>query len=264
MKKFLFPLVAVMILMMTSCKSYKQVPYFQNADSISYAASKGLFDARIMPKDVLVINVKTTDPMAAAPFNSIVNRTINSDGDLSNGYGSMMPYLVENDGTIEFPIIGKIYVQGLTKNEVQDLIRDKISPYLSKEANPIVKVMMSSYRVTVMGEVTRPCVVPVGSEKMSILEALATAGDLTIYGKRENVLLIRENPDKQKETHRIDLTDARLINSPYYYLKQNDVIYVEPNTTKAKNSSMGQSTSIWISVIGSMVSVISLVYNIAH
>ena len=99
---------------------------------------------------------------------------------------------------------------------------------------------------------------------MSILEAIASAGDLTIYGKRENVLLIRENADGQKETHRINLNDANLINSPYYYVQQNDVIYVEPNATKAKNSSMGQSTSIWISVIGSLVSVITLVYNIAR
>ena len=263
MKKFLLPIVVVMMAMMTGCSSYKQVPYFQNADSISYSASKKLFDARIMPKDILTITVRTTDAQASAPFNLIVNRAMSSTGELSGTYGSMIPYLVENDGTIEFPIVGKIHVQGLTKAEVQDLIRQKIAPYLAKEENPIVKVMLTSYRVTVMGEVAKPSVVRVEGEKMSILEAIASAGDLTIYGKRDNVLLIRENADGQKETHRINLNDANLINSPYYYVQQNDVIYVEPNATKAKNSSMGQSTSIWISVIGSLVSVITLVYNIA-
>ncbi len=264
MKKFLLPIVVVMMAMMTGCSSYKQVPYFQNADSISYSASKKLFDARIMPKDILTITVRTTDAQASAPFNLIVNRAMSSTGELSGTYGSMIPYLVENDGTIEFPIVGKIHVQGLTKAEVQDLIRQKIAPYLAKEENPIVKVMLTSYRVTVMGEVAKPSVVRVEGEKMSILEAIASAGDLTIYGKRDNVLLIRENADGQKETHRINLNDANLINSPYYYVQQNDVIYVEPNATKAKNSSMGQSTSIWISVIGSLVSVITLVYNIAR
>ena len=194
----------VMMAMMTGCSSYKQVPYFQNADSISYSASKKLFDARIMPKDILTITVRTTDAQASAPFNLIVNRAMSSTGELSGTYGSMIPYLVENDGTIEFPIVGKIHVQGLTKAEVQDLIRQKIAPYLAKEENPIVKVMLTSYRVTVMGEVAKPSVVRVEGEKMSILEAIASAGDLTIYGKRDNVLLIRENADGQKETHRIN------------------------------------------------------------
>lgn len=264
MKKFYFPFILVVMILMTGCSSYKQVPYFQNADDVNYSASKSLFDTKIMPKDILTISVKTTDPEAAAPFNLTLSRTMGASGDLSTGYGSLMPYLVENDGTIEFPLLGKIHVIGLTKYELQDVLKQKIAPYLAKDEDPIVKVTLTSYRVTVMGEVNSPKVVPVTAEKMSILEAIASAGDLTIYGKRENVLLIRENADGEKETHRIDLTDANLINSPYFYVKQNDVIYVEPNTTKAKNSSMGASTSIWISVIGSVVSIISLTYNIAH
>ena len=123
---------------------------------------------------------------------------------------------------------------------------------------------MSSYRVTVLGEVGKPGVIPVSSEKMSILEALAQAGDLTIYGRRDNVLLIREDPTGQKSQHRIDLNNANLINSPYYYLQQNDVVYVQPNNTKAKNSGIGSVTSIWLSAIGIVTSVASLIVNILN
>ena len=123
---------------------------------------------------------------------------------------------------------------------------------------------MASYRVTVLGEVASPGVVPVNSEKMSILEALAQAGDLTIYGKRDNVLLIREDAAGEKHQYRINLNDANLINSPYYYLQQNDLVYVEPNGTKAKNSAIGQSTTLWFSFVSILTSVAALVVNIVR
>jgi len=133
---------------------------------------------------------------------------------------------------------------------------------MAKTENPIVTVRMASYRVTVIGEVNKPGVVPVATEKMSILEALAQAGDLSIYGKRDNVMLIRENADGEKEMHRLNMNDANLINSPYFYLQQNDIVYVEPNSTKAKNSDIGQSTSLWFSATSILVSMASLLYNI--
>lgn len=121
---------------------------------------------------------------------------------------------------------------------------------------------MASYRVTVLGEVGSPKVVPVSTDKMSIMEALASAGDLTIYGRRDNVLLIREDAQGQKHQYRLNLNDANLINSPYYYLQQNDIIYVQPNEVKAKNSAIGSSTTIWFSFIGIVTSVASLLVNI--
>ena len=121
---------------------------------------------------------------------------------------------------------------------------------------------MASYRVTVIGEVGRPTVVPVSTEKMSIIEALAQAGDLSIYGKRDNVLLIREDSNGQKHHVRLNLNDGNIFNSPYYYVQQNDIIYVEPNRVKAKNSAIGQSTTIWFSFIGIVTSVASLLVNI--
>ena len=174
----------------------------------------------------------------------------------------MQGYLVDNNGYINFPIVGKIHVAGLTKTECEDLVKSKIQPYLSRTENPLVAVRMSSYRVTVTGEVNRPGVIPVSTEKMSIMEALAEAGDLTIYGKRENVMLIREDANGEKHNVRLNLKDANVINSPYYYLQQNDVVYVEPNNVKARNSEIGSSTTIWFSVIGILTSLTSLLFTV--
>lgn len=267
MKKLLIPLVALaMILMMGSCSGSKEIAYFQNIDSISLAASKGLYDARIMPKDELSIVVSGEDLEVVRPFNLVVQSTLNlnssSNSNLATNSGRLMPYLVDNDGDIRFPIIGKLHVMGLTKRECEDLILEKIRPYFENGKEPIVTVNMSSFRVTVIGEVGRAMVLPVTTEKMSVIEALAASGDLSIYGKRKNILLIREDATGEKSSHRIDLTDANIFNSPYYYVQQNDIIYVEPNTVKAKNSSIGSSTTIWFSFIGIVTSVASLLVNI--
>lgn len=263
MKKLLIPFVLMaMIMLIGSCSGSKQVAYFQNIDSISLAASRGLYEAKIMPKDELTITVITTNPQASAPFNLTVSNTIGSSGQLSNGQGSLQGYLVDNNGNINFPVLGTIHVGGLTKNQAEEKIRDGVKPYLAATENPIVTVRMSSYRVTVVGEVGSPRVIPVSTEKMSIIEALAQAGDLSIYGKRNNVLLIREDATGQKQAHRLNLNDANIFNSPYYYLQQNDIIYVEPNGVKAKNSGIGSSTTIWFSFIGIVTSVASLVVNI--
>jgi len=247
---------------MDSCSTYKQVPYMQNIDSISLAASQYLYDARIKPKDALQITVHTTDPSVSAPFNLTISRQLGAEGTLSTGGGMLQSYLVDNDGTINFPVIGRISVVGLTKSECEKLIEGKIAPYLAKTEKPVVTVRMASFRVTLIGDFNRSTVVPVTTEKMSLLEAIASGGDLTIYGKRQNVLLIREDAAGKKSVHRIDLTDANFINSPYYYVQQNDIIYVQPNATKAKNSALGQSVSIWFSFISISTSVASLLVNI--
>ncbi len=265
MKKLLIPFVLMtIVLLLDACSSAKQVAYFQNIDSTSLTASKGLYDARIMPKDLLTITVVTSDPSTSKPFNLSIQNTLGTDGRLGGTTGSLLQYLVNNDGDIDFPVVGTVHVAGLTKDQCEDLIKSKVKPYLAESENPVVTVSMSSYRVTVAGEVTSPKVVPVSTEKMSVLEALAQAGDLTIYGRRDNVLLIRENADGQKEAHRLNLNDANIINSPYYYVQQNDYIYVEPNSVKAKNSAIGQSTTLWFSFVSILTSVAALVVNIVR
>ncbi len=251
-----------MILMLASCASSKKVAYFQNAVDGVVEQSEGLYDAKIMPKDILTITVSTTNPEAATPFNLTISNTLNATGQMYSGSGVLQTYLVDNNGEIEYPVVGNIKVAGLTKNECQELVKSKIKAFLAEDEDPIVTVRMSSYRVTIIGEVRSPGVIPVGTEKMSILEALASAGDLTIYGKRDNVMLIREEANGQKTVHRLNLNDANIISSPYYYLQQNDIVYVEPNGVQAKNSAIGSSTTIWFSFVGIVTSVASLLVNI--
>ena len=213
MKKLLIPFASfAFLLLICSCAGSKKVAYLQNADEISLADSKGLYDARIMPKDMLTVTVSTITPEAAKPFNLTVANTSES----SSASVGVQSYLVDNDGNINFPVVGHIHVVGLTKNQCQDLIRDKVKPYLAETENPVVTVRMSSYHVTVLGEVSSPKVIPVTTEKMNILEALASAGDLTVYGKRNNVMLSREDATGEQSVHRLNLNDAKLINSPYY------------------------------------------------
>lgn len=264
MKKLLLPFFLVaLVILMGGCAATKKIAYFQNIDTLSLEQSRGLYDAHIMPKDMLTITVMTTNPAASAPFNLTVSNTVGTGGQLSaSGEGSLQGYLVNNQGNINFPVIGELHVSGLTKDECEALVKEKVKPFLSDKENPIVTVRMASYRVTVTGEVNSPGVKPVSTEKMSIIEAIAQAGDLTMYGRRDNVLLIREDATGKKQAHRLDLTDANVFNSPYYYLQQNDIIYVQPNGVKAQNSTIGSSTTLWFSFIGIATSLASLLVNI--
>lgn len=251
----MFVFTAVLIL--GSCGSAKDVAYFKNSYSVDLTKSKFLYDARIMPKDVLSITVNTSDPDTSIPFNLPFPTRGNSGGG-----SSLQTYLVDNDGYIEFPKVGMIKLGGLTKSEAEKLILTKIKPYMSDLENPIVIVRMSNYKISVLGEVQRPGMYTVSNEKISILEALAQAGDLTIYGVRNNVKLIREDATGEKTIYVLDLNDANIINSPYYYLQQNDIIYVEPNKVKAQNSNVGSMTTLWFSVTSILISLTSFLYNI--
>ncbi len=263
MKHFVYSLtIGLMLLSLASCRSTKDVAYFQNINSVNLAASKGLYTARIMPKDELTITVNATDPATASVFNLSVTRSLSNTNTTMTTQQALLTYMVENDGTINYPQLGKIYVVGMSCEELQKYICGKISSYFAEDDPPIVTVRMSNYRVTVLGEVAAPKVVSVGSEKMSVLEALASAGDLSIYGKRNNVLVIREDENGEKTSHVLNLNDASVINDPYYYVQQNDVIYVTPNKTKARNSDIGQATTLGVSITSILISLASLLYNI--
>ena len=144
---------ALIALVLAGCSSSKNVPYFKNVDQVDLSKSEGLYDARIMPKDMLTITVSTTDPDAASPFNLTISGTVSITGNLSSSSNALQTYLVDNNGDINYPILGKVHVAGLTKNQCQDLLTEKIKPFLAKTETPIVTVKMSSFRVTVIGEV---------------------------------------------------------------------------------------------------------------
>lgn len=260
MKKiFLFFLVAAAL---SGCTSYKHVPYMQDIETVNNSTQTlPLYDARIMPKDLLSITVNTTDPKTSAPFNLTVQTSINAAyNTYTTTQAALQQYLVNNEGEIDFPVIGRIKVGGLTKNEAEDLIREQLKPYLKE--TPIVTVRMANYKIAVLGEVARPGSFTISNEKVNVLEALAMAGDMTVYGVRTNVKLVREDAEGRRTIHELDLTKSDLILSPYYYLKQGDVLYVTPNETKARNSDIGTSTTVWISATSIMVSIASLLVNI--
>jgi len=255
-------IIALSAVLLASCGSTKNVAYFQNSDRVDYSKSQFLYDARIMPKDVLTITVSTINPEAAEPFNLTVPTPYNNQSRGTYSQAMLQSYLVDNDGFIEFPILGHLEVGGLTKSMCEKMIHDKILPYMNASENPVVTVRMSNYKISVLGEVARPGMFTVGNEKINILEALAQAGDLTIYGVRDRVKLIRENSLGRKEIHVLNLNDADLISSPYYYLQQNDIVYVEPNKVKSQNSSVGSMTTLWFSATSILISLTSLLYNI--
>ena len=255
-----FILIATTGIFLAGCSSYKKVPYMQDPETVnSYGKEIPLYDAKIMPKDLLSITVNTSDPRAAAPFNLTVQSPLNTN--IKDMYTTSQPalqqYLVNNEGEIDFPVLGKIKVGGLTKNEAENMIREKLQPYLKE--TPIVTVRMANYKISVLGEVTQPGTFTVSNEKVNVLEALAMAGDMTIYGVRDNVKLIREDAQGKREIVMLDLTKSDLVLSPYFYLQQNDILYVTPNKTKAKNSDIGNTTSVVISATSILVSIASLI-----
>lgn len=254
-KMMLLVLVAAFL---ASCGSIKEIAYFQGADDITQAERENFekkYDVVINPNDNLLITVNSINPEAVAIFNLV---------DLSRGsYASSIQYqgyLVDQDGFINFPVIGKVNVGGLTKKQAIELLEGKISQYIER---PTVNIRFMNFKVSVLGEVTRPGSFNIEDEKITILEALSRAGDMTIYGKRDNVLVIREK-DGVKEFARINLKSVDLFTSPYYYLQQNDVVYVQPNKAKASSSSYSSFWPLALSGVSTLVSVATLVITLTR
>ncbi|MCL9809108.1 polysaccharide biosynthesis/export family protein [Flavobacterium sp. HXWNR70] len=236
------------IIGLNSCSQQKNIVYFQNIDQLQ-DLNAATFEPSIQPDDLLLIIVSAADPEAAAPFNLTLENIPTVVGQAAMAQRQQQLYLVDKEGNIDFPVLGKIQVGGLAKTEVSKVLKEKLAQYIK---NPILNIRIMNYKVTVQGEVTRPGSYPVTSERITLVEALSMAGDLTIYGKRNNIVVVREIQGK-KTVGRVDLTKADFINSPYYYLAQNDLVYVEPNKPKSNSSTFNQNTSVWIS-IASLVS----------
>ena len=260
MKKMNYALLVLLAFVLASCSAYKQVPYLQASEYLDTSGQNTpLYDARIMPKDLLTITVNTTDPETAAPFNLTVATAVSNQNRSLTSQPVLQQYLVDNKGNIDFPVLGSLHIGGLTKSEAENLIREKLKTYITEV--PIVNVRMANYKISVMGEVTKPGSFVITNEKVNLF---AMAGDMTIYGQRDNVKLIREDAQGHREIIPLNLNDASIVLSPYYYLQQNDVIYVTPNKTKAKNAGISNSTTIWFSVVGTLVSLASLIVTISR
>ncbi|WP_369994876.1 polysaccharide biosynthesis/export family protein [Winogradskyella sp.] len=251
-RNLIIPILA--ILMLSSCGSRKNIVYFQDEPlegDVTMSEPKQLI---YKPDDILTINVAALDPDTVRPFNlSLVS---GGTTDVVNARGGLQQqtYLVDYEGNIEFPVLGTLKIAGLTRTELTDMLTERISEYVT---NPIVNVRLSNFTVTILGEVRNPGTFTIQDERITILEALGLADDLTIFGKRKNVLLVRE-VDGKKKYAKIDLTTVNVVNSPVYYLQQNDVIYVEPNNAKIRSSTYNQNNSVLISAIGTLTTIIAV------
>ena len=239
-----FILVAVMAgVLLTSCASKKDVVYFQNTGDFETIVDKNSFTPKFKVDDLVNIHISTLDPEASVPFNLFKGA---SEGGIR---AEQVDYLIDKDGEIDFPVVGKIKISGLSAEEVRVLLRTKLSDYLK---NPIINIRLRNFTVTVLGEVKRPGTYPVNGERITILEALGLAMDLTVKGVRDNVMVIRDF-DGTKVYTRIDLTKKEAMSSPVYYLTQNDVVYVEPNQSAVTASSLDNRATIAISIASTLI-----------
>jgi polysaccharide export outer membrane protein len=273
MNKPLFTtLLLALLLGFTACNAPQKIAYFQQAGETGYTSpdeSVHIPDPVIKVGDLLVITVNTNTPESAAPFNLPLVPSSVGIGDynpmrstITNFAGGLQNYLVDNRGIITLPTLGDLQVVGLTKTQLIEKIQQGIYPRYIKEI-PIVLVRYANFNVSVLGEVARPGNFVLNKEIISIPEALALAGDLTIFGRRDNILLIRQLPDR-RETIRLDLRDPGLIHSPHYFMQQNDVLYVQPNDPKSRSSELSTAETISISIVGTLISIATLIINILN
>jgi polysaccharide export outer membrane protein len=256
-KNYLFLLILVSV--MCSCVNRRQLAYFQpinssSAEEINKVATSQP-EPRIKINDALIIMVSALDPEAALPYNlpDVTYQTPSSEyAPTTKNY---QYYTVDANGDITFPVLGKLHVVGLSKSEVIDMIQDKLRNQI---VDPIVTLRFLNAKVTVLGEVQRPGTYSLNNGGMTILEALGAAGDLTQYGSRKNVLITRENNGKV-EFVRLDLTTDEVFKSPYFYLQQNDVVYIEPNQARTTSN---QSIGLWLSMVGTISSATTVVVSI--
>lgn len=252
--KFLKSTALFLIALLSSCASRQEIVYFQDEPVSSELTMTNNYEIKFKPADMLTIDISAQDPEAVMPFLlTPVAQNVGSSLDLNRNL-RVQTYLIDVNGNIEFPVLGTLKVQGLSRVEATEMLKNKLSEYIK---DPIVNVRLINFTVTVLGEVKSPGTFTVQNERISLSDALGLAGDLTIYGKRDNVLLIRE-VNGQKRYAKFDLNSVNVLNSPNYYLTQNDVIYVEPNNARVRQSSYNQNNGIIISAVATLATIAAI------
>lgn len=251
------------LLMCASCGSTKEVPtlaYFQNLkDSVGKLPDNvSNYKIKIQPDDELIITITSTLPEATAMYNLPLGNPSLKGNINATQSPRIQTHIVDRNGMIQLPVLGEIQAAGLSTKELEVVIKNRVSEHVK---DPFVRVEMINFTVNVMGEVRAPQRIVVGKERFSVLDALAAAGDLTEYGKRDNVLVIRTENGKSTY-HRLNLTDGSIYASPYFYLQQNDVVYVEPNDIKIDNSKYNQFSAFKLSQLSTIVSLASVIASL--
>ena len=249
MNKYL--LIGLLGMLLVNCASKENIVYFQEVEGLKIQDTLINFEPEIQMGDILAINVSAIDAEAAIPFNLYETPMV---GNMTSN-AKPITYLVNADGEINFPVIGKLKVSGLTTKETNDKLTAILGAYIK---NPIINIRLTNFKVTVLGQVKTPGTYTIPNERITILEAIGLAGDLEIHGKRKNVMLIREQ-NEQRMFVNIDLTNKQLFSSPYFYLSQNDVIYIEPNKVQVNSSAVGANTGVILGSISILLSVITLI-----
>ena len=253
-------LLALLVVSAASCSTYKKINYIQDAQldtALTMIANQGIL---IQPMDMISIVVSSRDPELARIYNlPVVTYQAGSESSVSNFNQRLIGYSVDNDGNIQFPELGTIHVAGLNRWQLAELIREKLSS-LVKDA--VVTVQFMNFKISVTGEVTSPGVFDISGDKITIFEAISLARNLTIYGRRDGVYVIREQ-NGSRTIYQVYLRTVDMFNSPAYYLQQNDVVYVEPNKVRAGQSTINEnnlkSVSLWVS-IGSFLSTLATLF----
>ncbi len=257
MKKYFTIIFA--ILLFTSCATKEDVVYFNGINSSDNSVGLDSYSPTYHIDDELVIVVNAIDAEAAMPFNQFAV-AYSSDTRMAEGRPRLQTYIINADGNVQMPVIGDVKLAGLNRAQAVALLEGKLKDYIK---DPIVNIRTVNYKITVLGEVNRPGTYTATNERITLIEAIGMAGDLTIYGERENVLVIQDYDGKKTYT-RVNLKSDELFNSPVYYLGQNDVVYVEPNQTRSRGSSIGAATAVIISVVGILISVATLVVTVTN
>ena len=244
-----------------SCKTPVDVAYFQDTKNLEKITSSNTFSPVFKSDDILSISVSAADMDTARPFNLSQGISLPSSGSEteSSTTSSQAPnYLIDSEGNIEFPVLGNLKVSGLTRIQLKNLLKTELKAYIN---DPIINIRLQNFKITVLGEVSRPGTYSISNERLTVLEAIGMAGDLTIKGKRQNIVVVRES-DTLKTYHKIDLTSKNIFNMPAYYLTQNDVVYVEPNKSQKRRSRTNDNTlGIAFSVISVLISGLSLLLS---
>ncbi len=258
-KCFQLAIYLLIMVIFASCGSTKSIPYFQNvldSGTTTIQVANSFKEPTIQPDDILSISIFTIDPTTSMVINQLASQSMAGVSPMSsNTNATTSGFLVDKNGEIDLSVVGKIKLLGLTTFQARDLIQSLASKTYN---SPSVQVRFSNFKVTILGEVLRPSTYTVPNEKLTVLDALGLAGDLTIFGKRENVLLIRER-NGEKQFARLNLNSANLFQSEFYYLKQNDVLYVEPN--KGKAATLNTARTQTFALAGTALSVLLVLFT---
>lgn len=241
-----------LITVLSSCVSKKDIVYFQN-DQIDQSKFSNSYKTVFKPDDLLEITISALDLEAVKPFNLPAVAYATTSNSVI-GTPRQQLYLVDNEGFIDFPVLGRLKIGGLTRKEVIDLLSSKLDPDYVK--NPTIIIRISNFSVTVLGDVKVPGTYTIPNERITVLQAVGLAGDLNISGVR-NIQVKREE-NGQIHTYDIDLKSNKLFTSPVYYLQQNDIVYVEPNYARSQSASANQNSGLFISIAGLLISIITL------